>query len=80
MKMKLTEDEEGCFFDTCILVWEDIKKKPASRYYAGLSIIEMAKKYPDIKNELDYLTSTYYTKTLSPAIKRIFERELTKLN
>ena len=79
-KMKLTEKNEGLFFDTCMQVWEDIKKKPATRHYAGLSIIEMAKKYPDIKNELDYLTSPYYTKTLSPGIKRIFERELTKLN
>ena len=79
-KMTLSEKNEGLFFDTCMQVWEDIKKKPATRHYAGLSIIEMAKKYPDIKNELEYLTSPYYTKTLSPGIKRIFERELTKLN
>ena len=79
-KMTLSEKNEGLFFDTCMQVWEDIKKKPATRNYAGLTIIDMAKKYPDIKNELDYLTSTYYIKTLSPGIKRIFERELTKLN
>tara|TARA_B100000795_G_scaffold224997_1_gene180605 strand:+ start:328 stop:840 length:513 start_codon:yes stop_codon:yes gene_type:complete len=79
-KMTLSEKNEGLFFDTCMQFWEGIKKKPATRNYAGLSIIEMAKKYTDIINQLDYLTSPYYTKTLSPVIKRIFERELTKLN
>tara|TARA_Y100000588_G_C13683555_1_gene681393 strand:+ start:458 stop:577 length:120 start_codon:yes stop_codon:yes gene_type:complete len=38
----------------------------------------MAKKYPEIKNELDYLTADYYTKTLYAGIKRIFEKELAK--
>jgi len=40
----------------------------------------MAKKYPEIKNELEFLTSDYYTQTLSPGIKRIFERKLALLN
>ena len=32
------------------------------------------------KNELEHLTSDYYTQTLSPIINRIFERELAKIN
>jgi len=32
------------------------------------------------KNELEHLASDYYTQTLSPGIKRIFERELAKIN
>ena len=78
-KMNLSEKNEGFFFDTCMQVWEDVHKKPATRHYAGLFIIEMAKKYPEINNELEYLTTDYYTKTLSPGIKRIFEKELTKI-
>ena len=78
-KMNLSEKNEGLFFDICMQVWEDVHKKPATRHYAGLFIIEMAKKYPEIKNELEYLTTDYYTKTLSTDIKRIFERELAKI-
>ena len=46
--------------------------------YCGLHIIEMAKKYPEIKKELNYLTIDYYTQTLSPGLKKI-ERELVKV-
>jgi hypothetical protein len=40
----------------------------------------MAAKYPDIKNELEVLFGEYYIQSLSPGIKRIFERKLTQLN
>ncbi|MBC8266489.1 MAG: hypothetical protein H8E84_05930 [Flavobacteriales bacterium] len=79
-KMKLSEKNDGLFFDVCINIWESVNKKPATRYYAGLFIIEMAKKYPEIKNELEHLTSYYYTQTLSPGIKRSFDRRLSKIN
>ena len=79
-KMSLNEDQEGLFFDVCMNIWEVVNKQPAVRYYCGLFILKMAKKYPEIKNELEFLTSDYYLKTLSPGIKRIFERELAKLN
>ncbi len=80
MKMEpLAEELEGHFFDVCMQLWEDINKQPAVRYYAGCCIINTAHKYPDIKNELDYLFGDYYTKTLSPGIKRSFDKRLKKL-
>ena len=78
--MSLNEDQEGLFFNVCMNIWEAVNKKLAVRYYCGLFIIEMLKKYPEIKNELEFLTTDYYTQTLSPGIKRIFERELALLN
>ena len=81
MKMEpLTEDAEGYFFDVCTNLWEDVNKQPAVRYYAGCYMITMAGKYPEIKNELEVLFGEYYTQSLSPGIKRIFERKLVKLN
>ncbi len=74
--MQLHEKNED-IFDVGMNIWEDVKT-PAVRYYYRFFIIEMIKKYPEIKNELDYLTADYYTKTISPAIKRIFEKELAK--
>jgi len=43
-------------------------------------MLTMATKYPEIKNELEVLFGDYYTQSLSPGIKRIFERKLAKLN
>jgi hypothetical protein len=81
MKMEpLQEDTEGYFFDVCTELWEDVNKQPAVRYYAGCYMLTMAAKYPDIKNELEVLFGEYYTQSLSPGIKRIFERKLTQLN
>ena len=34
-----------------------------------LSILKISKRYPDFRNEIDYLIGDYYTKTLSPGIK-----------
>ena len=66
-KMQLNEKNEGIFFDVCMSIWKGGQtKQPAVRYYCGLFIIEMAKKYPEIKNELDYLTADYYTKNPLP--------------
>ncbi len=81
MKMEpLNEKAEGYFFDVCTNLWEEVNKQPAVRYYAGCYMITMAEKYPEIKNELEVLFGDYYTKSLSPGIKRIFERKLAKLN
>lgn len=81
MKMQpLNEEQEGYFFDVCMQLWEDVNKQPAVRFYAGCCIIDTAYKYPEIKNELEYLFGEYYTKTLSPGIKRSFDKRLRKLN
>jgi hypothetical protein len=81
MKMEpLQKDTEGYFFDVCTGLWEDVNKQPAVRYFAGCYMLTMAAKYPDIKNELEVLFGEYYTQSLSPGIKRIFERKLTQLN
>ena len=78
--MNLNEDHESLFFDACMNIWEKVKKQPAVRYYFALFILEIARKNAEIKNELEHLNSDYYTQTLSPGIKRIFERELAKIN
>ena len=68
-KFKLSQKQEGYLLDTCINVWKDIKLKSGTRYYAMILILNISKRYPDIRNEIDYLISAYYTHTLSPGIK-----------
>ncbi|MGI9594453.1 MAG: hypothetical protein ACR2MH_07620, partial [Patiriisocius sp.] len=68
-KFKLSQKQEGYLLDICINVWKDIKLKSGTRYYAMILILDISKRYPDIRNEIDYLISAYYTDTLSPGIK-----------
>ena len=68
-KVKLSKKQEGYLLDICVNIWEDINIKSGTRYYAMLSILNISKRYPDIRNEIDYLIGDHYTKTLSPGIK-----------
>lgn len=68
-KMKLNEDEEGHLFNTCMNLWENIQKQPSVRYICITFILGFAEKYPEIKNEIIYLTEDQYLETLSPGIK-----------
>ncbi|MDA3892455.1 MAG: hypothetical protein PF517_12390 [Salinivirgaceae bacterium] len=70
MQMDLDEDQEGYLFDICVTVWEKINKKPSVRFFALKFIILLAKKHPDLSNEVVFLTQNHYLDLLSPDIKR----------
>ena len=73
-KMKIDEDQEGQLFDVCMTIWEGINKTPSVRIVAFRIIVKIAKKYPELKDEIEYLTQRHYSETLSEGIKRSFER------
>ena len=68
-KIKLSKIQEGYLLDICVNIWKDITTQSGTRYYAIVSILNISKRYPDIKKEINYLLEDYYTKTLSPGIK-----------
>lgn len=72
-KMALTEDQEGELFDVCMTIWEDINKMPSVRAKAFGFIAEVAKKYPEMIEDIDYLTQSAYTHTLSRGVKHSIE-------
>jgi len=71
-KMKLTEDNEGRLFDICITIWEEINKSPSVRIVAFRTIVKIVKKYPELIDEINHLTDSHYTESLSPGIKNSF--------
>ena len=73
-KMELNEDQEGRLFDACITIWESVGKSPSVRIFAYKFITQMAKKYPELNNEIEYLSQSHYTETLSPGIKKSFDK------
>jgi len=73
-KMELNEDHEGYMFNLCMSVWEAINKRPSVRYNALVFILKMAKKHPDLLNEIAWLTQDQYLETLSPGIRHSVKR------
>ncbi|MBL1214993.1 MAG: hypothetical protein HND52_16645 [Ignavibacteriae bacterium] len=68
-RMKLTEDQTSRLFDACLTIWEEITKSPSVRSTAFRVLLNIAKKYPELKEEIDHLTQNHYTENLSPGIK-----------
>ena len=73
-KMELGEEQEGALFDVCVTIWETINKSPSVRMTAFKFFVKLAKKYPELKNEIRFLMEEHYVTTLTPGVKRTFEK------
>jgi len=69
LKMELSEEYESILFDHCMDIWEQINKPPAVRVNALKFIIKIAKKHPELKNEITFLTEDHYLESLSHGAK-----------
>ncbi len=69
-KMDLNEAQEGYVLDRCISLWESTSKKPSVRFVAFKMMIKMAEKYPELANEIKYLTEEHYMEPLTPGARR----------
>ncbi|MFT6802709.1 MAG: hypothetical protein ACI9GM_001054 [Salibacteraceae bacterium] len=73
-KIEISEELEGVLFDKCVTIWEAVEKSPSVRIIAFRILVKVAKKYPEMKNEIEFLTQSHYTDPLSPGIKRSLEK------
>ena len=78
-RMDLDDEQEGRYFDTCISLWEHISKIPSVRYLAFQGIVKLAKKYPELLDEVKLLTQDHYLDELSPGVKHSIKRLLKTL-
>jgi len=74
--MELNEESEGRLFHLCLVEWEQIHKKPSVRLNAFQLIIKIARKYPELSNEIELLTQEQYTDSLSPGVRHSISRLL----
>jgi len=79
-KTIIDDDNEGFLFDNCMTIWEDVDKIPSVRIVAFKIIINIAEKYPELINEIDFITQTHYVETLSPGIKNSLYRQKKRLD
>jgi hypothetical protein len=66
---ELNEEHEGYVYEICTKLWQS-NKEPSVRCTAFKFILKTAKKHPDLKNEILFLTQDQYLDTLSPGAKK----------
>jgi len=70
LEMHLDEEQEGYLYDLCVSLWKETEKKPSVRFTAFNCIQKIARKYPDLTNELVLLTQDKFMDSLSPGVRR----------
>ena len=76
-KMELVQDYEAPIFNLCANIWKDIKNNPSLRFQAIKIMVAIAKKYPDLRHEIQLLTDTNYTDNLSDIIQKSIKKLIT---
>jgi hypothetical protein len=77
--MELNEEVEGILFNICVNVWEKVNKKPSVRLNAFRLVVKIAKKYPELSNEIGFLTQNQYMNSLSPAARKSIFRMIKNI-
>lgn len=79
LQMELKEEYEGILFNLCMDIWEQINKTPSVRINALKFIIKIAKKHPELSQEISFLTQDHYLDSLSPGVKHSVSRMMKEL-
>jgi ribonucleotide reductase alpha subunit len=79
LQMELKEEYEGILFNLCMNIWEQINKSPSVRITALKFIIKIAKKHPELSQEISFLTQNHYLESLSRGIKHSVSRMMKEL-
>ena len=72
--MKISEKHEGQIFDICIKIWKQINKAPSVRMNALKFLVKIAKKYPELFEEISIVTQNHYLESLSPGVKHSIKK------
>lgn len=80
LEMELNEEYESLLFDICVAIWEKTGKQPSVRLNAIRMMVKIAKKYPELTNEIVILIQEQYLDSLSPAARKSIYKMIKKLN
>jgi len=79
LQVQLTEEQESLLFDLSVNLWQQVRKKPSVRHFAFKGMIQIAKKYPELTNEILVLSQPHYINPLSPGIRAAVIKMAAKL-
>ena len=63
--IKVSEEDEGNLFNTCMNIWEKTKSQPSVRFHAFKMILKIMKKYPELASEIEFLTEPHFMDSLT---------------
>ena len=63
--IKVSEEDEGNLFNTCMNIWEKTKSQPSVRFHAFKMILKTVKKYPELASEIEFLTEPHFMDSLT---------------
>ena len=78
LQMELSEKHEVFLLDSCIKIWEGTNKKPSVRFTAFKMMVKIAKKHPDLHNEVALLTEDQYMNSFSAAAKKSIRNRISE--
>jgi hypothetical protein len=73
-RLDYPEETEGVLFDLCMNLWEQPGKIPSLRLFALRIVLRIAAKYPELNNEIAFVTQPHYLEGLSPGIGNAVQR------
>jgi hypothetical protein len=79
LQMETSEQQDGLLFDISITLWENISQPPSVRHVAFRMILKIAKRYPELLNEIIFFCQEHYLDSLSPGIKNSVKRMIANL-
>lgn len=78
-KMKIEEKEEGVLFDHCFRLWSNRGNVVSVRYNALKLMIKIARRHPELTDEIKSVTGSDYVYGLSDVVKKSIGRQLKKI-
>jgi hypothetical protein len=75
-EMEISEKDEGELFDRCVQIWKEIDNKPAVKMNAFKILLKISERYPELLEEIVFLTNKDYMHTLSPGVKHSISKLL----
>ncbi|MGB0346063.1 MAG: hypothetical protein ACPGGA_01185 [Balneolaceae bacterium] len=79
-QMNLNDDRESILYDECVAIWESVRKKPGTRYFAFQQMVKMVEKYPELMQEIHAVTQPQHINTLSPGVRQGVVKLIQQLN
>jgi len=76
-KLNIEEEHEGRLFNSCISIWESTSKQYSVRYNAFKLLLKIAKKYPELLNEVFSLAQSPYLDTFSMPVRKSLLRMIS---
>lgn len=73
-----SEELEGKLFEQCLHIWQQVHYSSGLRMVAFNILLNIGTRYPELRKEISFYTSSVFIDSLSPAIKKSIQKSINK--